>query len=247
MYSNLRKALFTAVQESISDEISLAVAFSGGVDSTLLAKICRDLGRNVLLLTIGFPGSPDIEFSKVIASKLVLPHRIEELNEETFYKDSDNVLQKINCDNVSHIENCIAFFYIAKLASQNGMRLILTANGCDELFCGYNIYRLIYQQGKRSIKELIDQKIINEFELMHDIRLTTSDMRVDVKQPFLSEKFISYAKDIPVELKIKGYNDFIRKHILRETAILMGVPKESAIKPKKAIQYGSLIHKKFKY
>jgi asparagine synthase (glutamine-hydrolysing) len=32
---------------------------------------------------------------------------------------------------------------------------------------------------------------------------------------------------------------------LRETALLIGVPKDSAMKPKKAIQYGSLIHRKF--
>ena len=50
----------------------------------------------------------------------------------------------------------------------------------------------------------------------------------------------------PVDQKIRGSDDFIRKHILRETALLIGVTKDAAMKPKKAIQYGSLIHKKFK-
>jgi asparagine synthase (glutamine-hydrolysing) len=35
----------------------------------------------------------------------------------------------------------------------------------------------------------------------------------------------------------------IRKHILREVALALGVPEESAMKPKKALQYGSSIHK----
>jgi hypothetical protein len=33
---------------------------------------------------------------------------------------------------------------------------------------------------------------------------------------------------------------------LRETALSRGIPEESAMKPKKAIQYGTMIHKKFK-
>lgn len=245
MYSDLREALFTAVEESLSNESSLAVAFSGGVDSALLAKICKDLGRKVILLTIGFPESPDIKFSKIIASKLGLSHKIHELNEEHFKKDLNYIYRKINCENVSHIENCLAFFYVANLASRNGLRLLFTANGCDELFCGYNKYRLTYEQGRTSIIELMDQKLSNEFELMQEMQVITTEIGVKLKQPFLSQKFISYAKDIPIDQKVRGSNDFIRKHILRETALLIGVPKDSAMKPKKAIQYGSLIHKKF--
>ena len=243
MYS-LRKALFDAVEESISNEVSLAVAFSGGVDSALLAKICKDLGRKVMLLTIGFPESHDIEFSKMIASKMGLTHKIHKLNEKHFCKDFNYVKTKINCKNVSHIENCLAFFYIASLAVRNGLGLILTGNGCDELFCGYDRYRLIYQEGETSINELMDQRIVNELALMQEIQMITTEVGVNIKQPFLSQKFISYARDIPIDQKIRGSDDFIRKHILRESALLIGVPKDAAMKRKKAIQYGSLIHKK---
>jgi len=149
MLSTLQKALFTTVAESADIDTPVAVAFSGGLDSTLLAKICKDLGFEVTLLTIGFSHSHDIEFSKVIASKIGLPQNIYILNEQEFYKVLSHVRQIIDCDNVSHIENCIAYFHIAKLANKSGFRQILTANGCDELFCGYNEYRLVYGQGRR--------------------------------------------------------------------------------------------------
>jgi asparagine synthase (glutamine-hydrolysing) len=48
---------------------------------------------------------------------------------------------------------------------------------------------------------------------------------------------------IPIEKKILGPSDNIRKHILREIAISLNVPEESAMQPKKALQYGTLIHK----
>jgi asparagine synthase (glutamine-hydrolysing) len=90
--------------------------------------------------------------------------------------------------------------------------------------------------------KLIDEKIANELVLMEEISIMTKEFGVNIKQPFLSQKFISFAKNMPIDQKITGFYDFIRKHILREAALLIGVPQESAMAPKKALQYGSLIH-----
>jgi len=247
LINDLKKALFEAVLDTINkNSSSLAVAFSGGIDSSLLAKICKDIGIKVTLLTIGFPLSQDIEFSKQIAVKLDLPHKISVLMPEQFQKDVLYIQQKIACRNISHIENCIAYFYIARMANQNNLQLILTANGCDELFCGYNKFRLIYDEGIKRIIDLMDERIANERLLLNEIDKITTEFGVLTKQPFFSQKFIDLAKDIPIEQKITGSNDFIRKHILRKLALSIGIPRESAMKPKKALQYGSLIHRNFK-
>ena len=50
-------------------------------------------------------------------------------------------------------------------------------------------------------------------------------------------------KKIPIRLKIKNSDDLMRKHIVRDLALEVGVPEMSAFKRKKALQYGSLIHK----
>jgi asparagine synthase (glutamine-hydrolysing) len=247
MLTDLKEALFEAVLNTVNKNTSsLGVAFSGGIDSSLLAKICKDTGIKVILLTIGFPLSQDIEFSKQIALKLDLPHKTSLLMPEYFPKDLLYVQEKIPCRNISHIENCIAYFYIARMANENNLRLILTANGCDELFCGYNEFRLIYEKGKTRIAELMDERIANERALIKEIDKITTEFGVLTKQPFFSEKFINFAKGIPIEQKITGSDDFIRKHILRKVALSLGVPRESAMKPKKALQYGSLIHRNFK-
>ena len=46
------------------------MAFSGGVDSSLLATICKDAGYKVTLLTVGFDGSHDVEFTSKVSTKL---------------------------------------------------------------------------------------------------------------------------------------------------------------------------------
>ena len=242
---DLKRALYDAVSVSVPER-KVAVAFSGGVDSTMLAKICGDLDKEVGLVTVGFPGSQDVEFSKTIAKKLGLRQEIAELDYPDFQSSLRSVRKLIKCENTSHIENCIAYLYIARLAKQTGFEVILSANGCDELFCGYNGYRAVYGEGEAAIMKFMDAKIANEFALMEEIATVAAQFQVKVRQPFLSLKFIEFAKTIPVDQKIKGADDLMRKHVLRQAALSMGVPEESATRPKKALQYGSSIHKHFK-
>lgn len=245
MKNELIYRLIDAVDKILSNKISVGVAFSGGIDSSLLALICKKLEKNPLLLTIGFAGSSDLEFSKIIATKLQLTHETL-IIENDFNNIFNDICNRINCTNISHIENCIAYSYICRLAKANGIRIILTANGLDELFCGYKKYQYLYDEGFSRLSSLMDEKLVNEFELMNEIKSIASDFELDIVQPFMTGDFISFAKTIPFELKIKSANDLLRKHILREVALALGVPAESAMRPKKALQYGSLIDKNVK-
>ena len=242
----LKHALYDAVADSVSGIQRVAVAFSGGVDSSVLAKVCQNLTKQITLITIGFPGSHDITFSKRIASKMGIEHKVCEIDYSDFEEKVQRIPQSIGCENTSHIENCIGNFYICRLAKQNQLDIVLSANGCDELFCGYDGYRGVFHGGDAEISKLMDKKIANEFTLMEEIKIATAPLCVQVRQPFLSPDFIQFCKTIPIDQKIKGPNDMIRKHILRRTALAIGVPEESAMKPKKALQYGSSIHKYLK-
>lgn len=229
----------------IMQDKKFGIAFSGGIDSTILSKICENnLKNRFILLTIGFPNSNDIEFAKKIALQLdQIDHKILEIDSKRFAVDLKFILENNHCNNISHIENCLAFYYISLLAKKNKLKLVITANGFDELFCGYDIFRRIYDNGEEEIKNMIDKKLKNEHILMNEINNITNKLDIQIKQPFLSKKFISFAKKIPIENKIKGNDDYLRKHILRDLAVLINVPNESSMRPKKALQYGSQIHK----
>jgi asparagine synthase (glutamine-hydrolysing) len=242
----LIQALHDAVSENISEIPRVGVAFSGGVDSSLLATLCNHLRKQVTLVTIGFPGSTDIYFSKSMATKMGMDHKVFEIDYGDFREKLRYIRQVITCSNTSHIENCVAYFYVSRLAKQNDLNVVLSANGCDELFCGYDRYRKIYCGGEAQINRLMDVCLVNEFALLEEIKTVAAQLGIQVQQPFLCSKFIQFAKTIPINQKIKGPDDMIRKHILREAALAIGVPEESAMKPKKAIQYGSSIHKYFK-
>ena len=242
MQEKLLSEIQNAIRETISDK-KIGIAFSGGVDSTLVSKICNDLGFDITLLTIGFPNSHDILFAKDVNKHLNYKHEILEIDQDFFDEIASKISKKIKTDNLSWNENCIAFYHIAKLAQSLGIPTVVTANGIDELFCGYNAYREAIEVGEESVLQLMDSKLENELKMMKAVNEVTSELSVKIIQPLLDEQFIKVAKTIPISEKISGKYDLIRKHIIRKLASEIGVPDISVKKRKKALQYGSLIHK----
>ena len=242
MQEQLLLEIQNAIRKTISDK-KIGVAFSGGVDSTLLSKICNDLGFDITLLTIGFPNSHDILFAKDVNKHLNYKHEILEIDQDFFDEIASKISKKIKTDNLSWNENCIAFYHIAKLAQSLGITSVVTANGIDELFCGYNAYREAIEVGEESVLQLMDSKLENELKMMKAVNKVTSELSVKIIHPLLDEQFIKVAKTIPISEKISGKYDLIRKHIIRKLASEIGVPDISVKKRKKALQYGSLIHK----
>ncbi len=243
---DMNKKLFEQIQNSITETVKvnkIGIAFSGGVDSTLISKICSDMGFDVTLLTIGFSESHDILFAKDVNGFLKYTHHILEIDSVTFPDVSLKINQKIDTDNLSWNENCIAFYYVSKLANSLDLDTVITANGIDELFCGYNAYREAFSGGESQINEVMVAKLDNELKMMKAVNLVASEFGVKILQPLLSPKFIEYAKTVPISEKIHDSEDLYRKHIIRKLASQVGVPELSYTKRKKALQYGSKIHK----
>ena len=240
------KELLENIKNSISETVKerkIGIAFSGGVDSTLVSKVCSDMNYDITLLTIGFPESHDILFAKQVNESLKYPHHILEIDSDTFPVISSKIHQTINTENLSWNENCIAFHYVSKLAKTLGLDTVITANGIDELFCGYNAYREAFSGGEAKIHEVMTAKLDNELKMMKAVNLIASEFGVKILQPLLSSAFIDYAKTIPISEKIHDSEDLYRKHIIRKLAREVGVPELSCGKRKKALQYGSKIHK----
>ena len=243
----MNNELLTNIQNAITKTVPkkrIGVAFSGGVDSTLISKLLYDLEYDITLLTIGFSESHDILFAKEVNEKLEFPHHILEIDPEPFEKITSDINQKIKTENLSWNENCIAFYYVSKLAQSLKLDTVVTANGIDELFCGYNAYRDVISEGESKVMELMDAKLENELEMMKAVNMISSEFGVKIIQPLLSSEFIEFAKTIPITEKILDSEDLMRKHAIRTLAKDVGVPEVSYNKRKKALQYGTKIHRK---
>ena len=243
MNNELLKNIQDAIKKTVPKK-KIGIAFSGGVDSALISKILSDLEYDVTLLTIGFSESHDILFAKEVNEQLAFPHHVLEIDGNTFEKISSDINKKIQTDNLSWNENCIAFYYVSKLASSLNLDTVVTANGIDELFCGYNAYREVISQGESAVNKLMNSKIENEIKMMKAVNQISSEFGVEILQPLLDLEFIKYAKTIPISDKIHDSEDLMRKHVIRKLAYEIKIPEISYTKRKKALQYGTQIHKK---
>jgi len=179
----INKKLLENIQNSISETVKekkIGIAFSGGVDSTLISKICSDMNYNITLLTIGFAESHDILFAKEVNEQLNYPHHVLEIDSETFPSISLKIQQTIKTENLSWNENCIAFHYVSKLAKSLDLDTVITANGIDELFCGYNAYREAFSEGESKIHEVMISKLDNELKMMKAVNLVASEFGVKI-------------------------------------------------------------------
>ena len=180
MSSDLTRKIISSIKNCILPDENFGIAFSGGIDSSLLAKISSDIYKeNVILLSIGFPFSHDLEFSRRIAQELNMKHFTYEIKNDEFNNISRKVIDNLECNNISHIENCIAFYFISFLSILNNCKLVLTANGFDELFCGYDRYRQIILQGQKQINSFMKQRITNELTLVNEINKISKEFNVN--------------------------------------------------------------------
>lgn len=237
----LREEIYRAVDSIEARHVG--VAFSGGVDSSLLAKACRDIGKNVTLLTVGFSSQMDIENSKELSRIFGLPllHRtvpLEELEDGLI-----DVLSSIEYDRIVLLENCICFYSVFRMASRYRIKNVLSANGIDELFCGYHEYARKFTPNRTFMMTLMKKQVETAKKDKEQIVKLSQLLEVKYDCPFLSEDFIEYAMKIPIGLKIRSKEDKVRKHVLREVALEIGVPRSAALRRKKAFQYSSGLHK----
>jgi asparagine synthase (glutamine-hydrolysing) len=79
---------------------------------------------------------------------------------------------------------------------------------------------------------------------MKAVNLISSEFGVKILQPLLLSEFIEFAKSVPITEKILDSEDLMRKHAIRKLAKEIGVPEISYTKRKKALQYGTKIHRK---
>jgi len=64
--------------------------------------------------------------------------------------------------------------------------------------------------------------------------------QIELRLPFMDKKLVEHALKIPGKEKLK---DGVEKYVLRQITLKLGMPKEYAMRKKKAAQYGSNFHK----
>ncbi|WP_292519817.1 asparagine synthase C-terminal domain-containing protein [Methanoculleus sp.] len=219
----LEEAIVTAVNLR-SDEG--AVAFSGGVDSALIAGLAH-----LPCVTVGLRGSHDTAWAAKSARMMRLDLDIVTPKEDEIAEALARVVRTIP-DPTNPLEASIAttLYFVARWAGEYGCTRILAGQGADELFGGYARYLAspdLAAELERDFADLGRQRMRDQ--------AVAALFGTYFSMPYLDLRVARAARAIPAEEKVRGG---VRKHPLRMVAE-RHIPAEMARAEKKAMQYGS--------
>jgi len=221
------------------------LAYSGGIDSSLLATLEQDAGIKAKLLTLGLEKSSDVSsVSTRVQSTTGADLIIRPLVRDRVERAAEHVSELVDVSSLSHLEDCIAFWLISEHAyALSHVDYLVSANGPDELFCGYDRFRRILDSaGYDAVDKEISRALAIADDLSRQVKSIVSHFALGMVEPFLNQKFRSEAIKIPSEYKILPENDLLRKRIWRCLGRSLNLPEEIVMRPKKAMQYGMGIH-----
>jgi len=155
-----------SLKENLRRMQSVAVAFSGGTDSTFLLKVVHDvLGDRVVAVTARSSSYPGREFreASAFAENLGIKHIIIESEELDIEGFSGNPLNRC------YLCKMELFSKISDYAKQNGLNYVVDGSNADDLGD--------YRPGMQAIKELgISCPLLNAGLSKEEIRILSKEM-----------------------------------------------------------------------
>jgi asparagine synthase (glutamine-hydrolysing) len=241
---HLQALLLESTKERLSDTKKVAVAFSGGLDSSLVAMLAKTCGVEAQLITVRLKDHRQLHHAKAAAEALELPLRIQTYNQDDVEQTLPKILWLIEEPDVMKVEVAIPIYWAAEMASKLKFRILLAGQGADEVFGGYQRYLKDYAAGDEAVRDSMYHDVITSHEknFQRDNQ-ACSFHKVELRLPFADQGVVNYSLGLPIHLKIKSLEDPLRKRVLRLTAQNLGMPQFIVSRRKKAVQYATGVNK----
>ena len=203
----LEKLLKLAVLKRVEDLNEVGVIFSGGVDSSLIALLLREISLNknlkVTLYAVGKKDSKDVVAAGVWAEYLA-SLKVHDITESIAKDSLKDVVQAIGENNLMKIEVGMTVYLASKMIAKEQHYVAISGQGADELFGGYNRYLNSYRENT------LDDELRYDMANMYHVNLERDDAcsmanGVELRLPFLDKNLVEFALNIPVRYKISGF------------------------------------------
>ena len=244
--SKIDKMLRLSLIKRVDGLYEVGVIFSGGIDSSYLALLLKEISENtplkIKLYAVGVEGSKDVEAAIYASKFLNLDLEICEVTEDMVREALPDVIGAIGDDNLMKVGVGLTTYFATKMVARDGIKVAISGQGADELFGGYKRYLQSFIDGT------LNYELRDDISNMYHVNLERDDAcsmlnGVELRLPFLDKTLVELVLNIPDNKKIVSMHDDMRKSILRKLAFEEGLDYEIAYRPKKAAQYGTGIDK----
>jgi len=242
-FDRAAERLASLVQESVSMRVKgerrVAVSFSGGLDSSMVALAASKV-TEVVLCSAFAAGSRDETQAERAAGLLGLRLETATLDAASVARSAKGAELPPGERTTMDVALWSIYSATSSLARRAGATTILLGQLADELFGGYMKYALKGREDAGAAERMMegDVRACADYGLLRDEAACSSSC--EVRFPFADVKIADFAMGLPFEFKVR---DGERKAVLREAARQMGLPDELAQAPKKAAQFSSGVAK----
>ena len=139
----VRSALIDSIDRHLVSDVPVGVFLSGGIDSAVLAALMAERGCSSLLgITIAYDEyagrhEDEAPLAALIARHYGLRHHIRRVSRKEFISDLPRILAAMDQPSIDGINT----WYASKAAAEQGLKVVISGLGGDELFLGYESFR----------------------------------------------------------------------------------------------------------
>ena len=229
----ISKNIYQILEESCNSCQSNLISLSGGLDSSIITYFLRKRDLNSVAIISEDFVSTDLTYCQMISKEMKIPLSIYNVSTSTILEAIENTIKILKNFNDIEIRNNVVMYLAIKWAKENDQKSIITGDGADELFAGYNF--LVNKPENE-----LDAEIKRVCSIMHfPTQKIGKELGVKIESPFLNQKIIELSNQIPSNLKIKEEKGKrYGKWILRKT-FEKHIPLQIAWRRKSPMQEGA--------
>jgi asparagine synthase (glutamine-hydrolysing) len=195
---NISALLETAVGERLEADVPLGAMLSGGLDSSLVTAIAsQKLGRRLRTFSVGFhqEAFDETAYARLVAERYSVEHYCHTISPEDAIAAIDPILYHVG--EPYAFPSAIACYYMYRIARER-VTVVLTGDGSDEIFCGYNRYKVFNRAlngngGNGNVADTYEVILSDGLARSLKTQLYGRQFRLSVPEPFpvnyLDERF----------------------------------------------------------
>ncbi|MGL4741484.1 MAG: asparagine synthase (glutamine-hydrolyzing) [Sarcina sp.] len=137
--AEIQSVIRKSVKLHLESDVPVATFLSGGIDSSIITKIASEINPNIVSYTIGFnvDGYDETSNAKRFAKDIGIKNVDIKLDYKDYIRDLPRIIY--NLDSPIADPSIVPLYHICKAVSSK-YKVVLSGEGSDEFFGGYNIY-----------------------------------------------------------------------------------------------------------